>query len=588
MVQRVDPPGRRMASIRSEKCHHSLPAGSKVGKIVCTLIIPFFSIIFRLPLAVHAQSGPQDNWVINFDSGLSVSAGVAALAADSQQIFAATTNDEIRVYSRSGTLEDSWGSTGTGSIQFMGIGGIAVDDVLFAYISDSGNARVHKITQDGDISAGVYGSGTLSNPAGLAIDDTNIFVADSGNDRIYVFTQNNGTSVTNWGGLGTILGSFNDPSYVAVDDAHVFVSDTNNHRIQVFTKAGQFVRSWSVGTNETVQSLAIDNNNVYAVIENPDAGLDALRIFDKNGQLIDGFQESDYPWIQGGALHESQLATHGSEIFVSTDYSLNRIVPIQRIFRTLGDLPHNAIPLVRVVAVEQRLGDPILDIDYVISDDDDGAVTAYAASFLVDSNATPQLDELIPMRTFVDGTSTNVGSNVAVGVTHRLSWDMDTDSVASRVADIGDLRIAVITRDNRELLDLHFLSLPSVDTNAAVEINRAPLFDADFLPAWIWLVASEDSNIEFSNGAVYEAGTGGSVLFAQMTNTTAAGRAFLFDRLNVREATAQELQHAREATTPGTITERDPRRQPPPAGYKVNEFNFVTNPTNGYWVVRLN
>jgi hypothetical protein len=130
--------------------------------------------------------------------------------------------------------------------------------------------------------------------------------------------------------------------------------------------------------------------------------------------------------------------------------------------------------------------------------------------------------------------------------------------------------------------------MAAVGAHPANVINRAPLFDSDFLPVWFWLVAENDAGIEFFEGKVYQAGSARSVLFAEGYTTTAAGRAYLYAKMNVRAATPAEMAHAREATTPGTVSLRDPRRQPPPAGYKVNDFNFVTAPTNGFWVVPLN
>jgi hypothetical protein len=148
-----------------------------------------------------------------------------------------------------------------------------------------------------------------------------------------------------------------------------------------------------------------------------------------------------------------------------------------------------------------------------------------------------------------------------------------------------------MVKDNRRLLDLHFLTIPAVGTNASFQINRAPLFQKDFLPLWFWLLASGDTAITQSGKQVL--GNGGDYageILADDTNTMARGRDFLFERLNVRAATTQQLQIAREASTPGSgtnVTLWTPRREPPPTGEKVNEFNFVTSPTNGWWVIRL-
>ena len=62
--------------------------------------------------------------------------------------------------------------------------------------------------------------------------------------------------------------------------------------------------------------------------------------------------------------------------------------------------------------------------------------------------------------------------------------------------DFGELQVEILAKDNRDLLDLHFLSLPVEDDNASnLIINRSPLTDADFLSVWYWLLATGDSGL---------------------------------------------------------------------------------------------
>jgi tripartite motif-containing protein 71 len=84
-----------------------------------------------------------------------------------------------------------------------------------------------------------------------------VYVTDTGNNRIQKFT-NDGTYIRTWGGSGSGDGEFNFPSGIGVDSsANVYVSDTHvvsqeneqfsgngNGRIQKFTNTGIFIRKW--------------------------------------------------------------------------------------------------------------------------------------------------------------------------------------------------------------------------------------------------------------------------------------------------------------------------------------------------------
>lgn len=98
-------------------------------------------------------------------------------------------------------------------------------------------------------------------------------------------------------------------------------------------------------------------------------------------------------------------------------------------------------------------------------------------------------------------------------------------------------------------------------------------------------MASGDPAVALTNGNVV--GVGGAYAGRMLTTTsgtvtTPDGRAFLFARLNVREATAEEYNRAR-----GSGVQWTPRVQLAGRPVNVNEFGFDTgSPTaNNYWVV---
>jgi tripartite motif-containing protein 71 len=74
--------------------------------------------------------------------------------------------------------------------------------------------------------------------------------------------------------------------------------------------------------------------------------------------------------------------------------------------------------------------------------------------------------------------------------------------------------------------------------------------------------------------------------FAIISSTTYFGRAYLFQKMGLREATADEVLRAKEAGTPGVINQWDPKLRvgPDERPSKINAYGFDTG-GSGYWVV---
>ena len=74
--------------------------------------------------------------------------------------------------------------------------------------------------------------------------------------------------------------------------------------------------------------------------------------------------------------------------------------------------------------------------------------------------------------------------------------------------------------------------------------------------------------------------------FASGTTTSPSGRAYLFQKMGLREASAAEVTRAKEAGTPGVINQWDPKLRvgPDERPAKINAYGFDTG-ADGYWVV---
>lgn len=551
-----------------------------------------------LATAALAQRGPQDNFVYEPDLGWgSVGSGqgqfqgisgsplllTMGIAVDATNVFVADAgNNRIQVFDKSGAFVRQFG--GVANPMGLALGG----DEL--YVTERLQNRIQVFSKTGALlrtwGVGGTNAGQLATPRALAVDTQMVFVADTFNSRIQVFDKTGGY-VRAWGSFGTQSGQFKLPTGVALDRQYVFVADSNNGRIQVFDRNGGFVRSWALpgsavngGSDITTMSLAADLHGVFVGIGSAQYGPQRVLAYDKFGAQLWTNAASDGPLgLPAG------LAMDSPYLYVANLTPGVRV--FRRIFRTLGGITNDPIPLANVLSVVQRPGTRVLDVDYELTDGNDATLTAYAGAFRVTTNTALSLSDFHPIRTLIDGTATNLGPGLSTGSVYRLSWDLDADGASASLGDYGQLKASIFVRDGRNLLDLHFLSIPAVGTNPAVTINRVPLFHHDLLPVWFWWLAAGDTNLVLTTGTVFgTAAPYAGVPLAQGTNTTTAGRDFLFGRLDLRQATAAEVAHARGGFS-STIATNTPRRQPPPEGFTVNEFNFVTWPTNGWNVVPL-
>jgi hypothetical protein len=232
--------------------------------------------------------------------------------------------------------------------------------------------------------------------------------------------------------------------------------------------------------------------------------------------------------------------------------------------------------------VAQRAGLPYLDIDYCVWDQDSTNLSVAALAFVNGSNT---LGNVLRLNTLVEGTSSNLGPNIAANVTNRLTWN----AAADWATDYGNVAIEILANDGAGLLDFGYITIPSNGPDPALTIDKSPLTQQDLLSLWYWLVATNDPAINLVSGKVYGvSGAYSGKTLAQTTNTTADGRAFLFERLNVRPATSAEVSRAMQASTPGVTNKWTPRIYGD-RRLNVNQYGFDTGAwgTNAWFVVPL-
>jgi sugar lactone lactonase YvrE len=212
------------------------------------------------PSSRGSRDGAGSGAQFNQPTDLAVDAAGNLYVAD-------TFNATIRKVAADGTVSTLAGTAGSrgdadgtgAAAQFNNPSGVALDTAGNLYVADTYNDTIRKITPSGVVttlagSAGISGAADLTGnnalfnqPYDVAVDPAgNIYVTDTGNATIRKITQNG--EVTTVAGLADIAGMgdsasgvalFNQPRGLVVDSAgNIFVADTGNAAIRKVTSVG--------------------------------------------------------------------------------------------------------------------------------------------------------------------------------------------------------------------------------------------------------------------------------------------------------------------------------------------------------------
>ncbi|MBC7235723.1 MAG: TIGR03663 family protein, partial [Chloroflexi bacterium] len=262
--------------------------------------------------------------------GLAVDAAGNVYVADSQ-------NHRVQVLAPDGSFLREWGSEGNAPGQFKEPWGIAVSPEGDVFVADTWNHRIQVFDDRGNFKrmwgtfaevSGPMGSGnSLYGPRDIVFDrQGNLYVSDTGNKRVVKYDQR-GNMLTAAGGAGDAEGQMQEPVGLAIDDqGRIYVADTWNQRIQVFDDELRFQRQWPVHAWEGMSVvnkpyLAVDaNGDVYAT--DPE-GYRVLQ-FDPEGKILRS-------WGQLGADLSSMnlptgIAVDGQGRIIISDSENNRLL----------------------------------------------------------------------------------------------------------------------------------------------------------------------------------------------------------------------------------------------------------------------
>ena len=428
---------------------------------------------------------------------------------------------------------------------------------------------------------------TFSYILGIACDPAgNVYVLDRTTSGSCVFKFDSlGNPLANWGSHGTGDGQFNltgstGTNMIATDKTGlVYVCDPGNNRIQVFNGSGVFQRKWGeAGTlpgqfaaNKPTEICVSNDNRVYA---------STGKIFDTSGNYLtmyysvaspygvyavasDGMFLTNYGgWSFGhpsgitGSAYDGSLFTPTATISAASAFSKrgdlytvtgSNVFVFKREYRDSPGFPAPpAIPQPIVVAAAQRPATSLMDIDYQITDTDSPTVSTGLLAF---KTGGFYLGQVVVPRSFVEGTSANLGDNQPRDTVLRVTWDMAADGLADT-----NLAMEVLAKDTRNLLGVHWINVPASGGDPAFRGSYAPIADTQLHDLWLWFAAARQevslTTSSDTNTATVTGTTGtyaGRVLATSNTSnttTTSIGRMFAYERMGVRPISGAELARA--------------------------------------------
>jgi sugar lactone lactonase YvrE len=219
-----------------------------------------------------------------------------AVAVDTTgNVYVPDSFTRVQKFDSSGNFILQFGLSGDVPGGFVSPNKVATDSAGNVYTTDLFTNRVQKFSSTGTflLTWGSSGSGDgqfINGSGGIAVDSSgNVYVTDMGNHRVQKFTST-GTFITKWGTNGTGDNQFDTPQDVAVDSSNnVYVVDTVNNRVQKFTSTGTFITKWgtsgsSDGQFNAPQGIAVDSSGTVYVA---DSGNNRIQKFTSTGTFIE-------------------------------------------------------------------------------------------------------------------------------------------------------------------------------------------------------------------------------------------------------------------------------------------------------------
>ena len=453
------------------------------------------------------------------------------VTAEHTLLLADAGNDKIYELDENGSSIRNFGSAGSGNSQFNDPTELVIGPSNRLFVTDKLNHRVQILERNGTFvkAFGTSGSGDgqFNQPWGIAVINNEIFVSDMANNRVQVFDQN-GTFIRKWGSLGNLDGQLNSPRSITAISGKIYVSDYTNKRTCIFSKNGEFLKkfnfSHAFGGNNIVLLNRLSSGLLGTSGESNAWKQDNLYLREYDGSLV-----KTHNFGKSGMYsnHWSPFAQFNDGTLVYAHRSQLKLVFLKQTYRAHRKTPSKDAPFPEVISVTQPAGTNHLEVKYRITDADSAKVKAGLLAFKDGGN---DLTKVIVPKTFVGSVAGKLDENTTTGVVHTVTWDAKADWNVS----YGNVELAVVAQDDRDLMNFHFLTLPGTETNSTeLKISRSPILQTDFLNAWYILLALGDPGITLEDGRVRIIGSS-LATGVSGTGTNDNGIAYLFDKMNLR------------------------------------------------------
>lgn len=495
-----------------------------------------------------AANMPQDSWSY-YGKKLSVPDSIQkkGIAIGGASIFVGVTTSSETTAIQKYALDGAYVSTL--STTFTDVTGMACDSSGNLYVFDRGQAELKAFDNSGSLLWSIGSAGTgqgqfsttaaTSQHAHLAIDETDkLYVLDRGNSRVQRFDKQ-GNFETLWGTAGTSSNQYSSPFGIAAKNGQVVVVDSpggNRQRLQAFQTNGDYLasRGWPSESNTIIanERLAYTPDGLLSTTG---AGIG----ISNQGPLYDQTLATVATLQRPSDLATNSTNRLGAAFTPSGDlWMINggevRLLE-RRYASTDNPVVRTALPQPEVIKVAQRPASTLLDIDFKVNDPDSATVDVAALAFV---NGTDTLADVLRISTLVEGTDVNIGPGQATNTSKRITWN----AAADWSSEFGEVQVEILAKDQRNLLGVHWITVPANGGTPAFQASAKPLDDPALLSLWYWLIAKGDPEIVLVNGEVKAVGGAldGQTLASGIT-TTSEGRLFLNARLGVRAITTGEL-----------------------------------------------
>jgi len=186
-----------------------------------------------------------------------------------------TGNDRIVKFSQDGKPVAEYGGSGSREGRFSSPRGIYISPKGIVYVADSGNGRVQILSTDGVFMGQIKKANlvNLKRPVDVQADiQGNIYVADADLHTVFKINPQE-RLILSIGKRGEGRGEFNTPVSLFVTPEEIYVLDSGNYRIQVFDHDGRYLREFGSRGDDRggfigSSGLSIKEQTILAVADN--------------------------------------------------------------------------------------------------------------------------------------------------------------------------------------------------------------------------------------------------------------------------------------------------------------------------------